>query len=196
MIAASRTKIIKMRNDSSTLNTLLEALDADVLNAMLAHLEEQGSTAAAYVVPMSRIFTQAINTEERCVVIAVPQTSRQDVDINHKRIYSEVCIAPDRTSRACLMLAGGAVALTEAAIITAAPDVYGRLMVVWVFADEIVVSEHQYRDDHDSDLGLTSRMANSHDNLYRLGRRRSGPRDTRTVVEVFESFEMDSSIPD
>lgn len=184
----------KMPNTSSAAESLLETLDVDMLNSIHAHLEEQGGASAAYVVPIKRILLDAC-TEERCVVIVVPQTSRKRVDLSRERIYSEVRIAPDRTHRACLMLANGAVALTQAAIFSTGPLEYKRLMVVWMFADDIALSEYRYHDDHHKELGLALLEAQSHEQLERRSTRSRHLAAQRTVIEVFDCFEMDSGIP-
>ncbi|WP_156132331.1 hypothetical protein [Paraburkholderia terrae] len=185
----------KMTNAPLATDALLETFDVHVLDSIHAHLEEQGGASAAYVVPMKRIFIQAGNTEERCVVIVVPRMSRQHVDIDRERIYSEMRIAPDRTHRACLILANGSVALTEAAVSRAGPLVYKRLMVVWMFADAIALSEYRYRDDHQEELNLVSRKADRHGHLERRSISSLHLAAQRTVIEVFDCFEMDSEIP-
>ncbi|WP_176053201.1 hypothetical protein [Paraburkholderia caribensis] len=183
----------RTQNDSASTD-LLDMLDVELLTSIQAHVEERGSSASAYVVPMNRIFIQDGNTDERCVVVFAPHTARKDVRIEQRRIYTDVRTTPDRKHRACLMLADGAVALTEAAVVGAAPLRYGRLVVFWIFADDIVISEYPYLDVVDEALRRTSRVADT--DAYQVRRGVTFHLASRqTAVEVFDSFDVDSYIP-
>ncbi|TXC79096.1 hypothetical protein [Paraburkholderia azotifigens] len=183
-----------MHIPSTDVGTLLDNLDVDLLAAIQAHMEERGSSSSAYVVPMTSIFIVRERTEERCAFIAVPQTSRNDVDIGFKRIFSEVRVTPDRKQRACLMLADGAVALAEAAVVGVDPLQYKRLAIIWMFADEIAISEYSYSNATSEALLRASRVADAH---ARSEQRGTGLRSTgkQTIVEVFDIFDVDGRIP-
>jgi hypothetical protein len=134
------------------------------------------------------------DTDERCVVVVGPQTSRKDIRIERARVYTDVRTTPDRKQRACLMLADGAVALTEIAVVGATPLQYGRLIVLWMFADEIAISDYAYPAAVNEALRRASRAADNH--AHRGQRIGSYHLPTKqTVVEIFDSFDVDSSIP-
>lgn len=179
---------------STEADALLDNLDVDLLDSIQAHMGERGSSSSAYVVPMKSLFIQGGQTEERCVIVAVPHTSSNVVNIGFKRIFSDVRTTPDRKQRACLMLADGSVALSEAAVVGAAPLQYHRLVVVWMFEDEIAISEYPYSDTTNEALRRASRIADTHVHPeqrgtgFHLGRK-------PTVVEVFDTFDVDGRIP-
>ncbi len=184
----------KMHIEWTEADVLLDTLDVDLLGSMQAHMEERGSSSSAYVVPMKSIFIEGGLTEERCVVVGIPHTSRNEVNIGFKRIFSDVRITPDRKQRACLMLADGAVALTEAAVVGVAPLQFHRLVVVWMFEDEIAVSKYPYPDAANEALRRASQAVDSHAYPEKRG---GGLRDPRkhTVVEVFDVFDVDGRLP-
>lgn len=184
----------RTQNDFTSAD-LLDTLDVELLTSIQTHAEERGGSSSAYVVPMKRIFIWGGNTEERCVVVVAPHAARKDVRIEQRRIYTEVRTTPDRKRRACLMLADGAVALAEAAVVSAAPLRYGRLLVFWIFADDIVTSEYPYLGAVDEALRRTSRVADT--DAYQV--RRGGTfhlASRQTVIEIFDSFDIDGHIPD
>ncbi|WP_156516814.1 hypothetical protein [Paraburkholderia caribensis] len=168
-------------------------MDVELLHSINVHMEERGSSSSAYVVPIKRIFILSDDTEERCVVVAIPQTLNKDVDVGHKRIYVDVRTTPDRKYRACVMLANGAVALTEAAVAGAAPLQYGRLMIVWMFADEIAASEYPFLDAANEALQRASCLIDTHAHPeLRSANLHRGTK--RTVIEVFDTFDVDGYI--
>jgi hypothetical protein len=183
----------RTQNDSASAD-LLDMLDVELLTSIQAHVEERGGASSAYVVPMTSIFIQCGNTEERCVVVVAPHTARKDVCIEQRRIYTDVRTTPDRKHRACLMLADGAVGLTEAAVVGAVPLRYGRLVVFWIFSDDIEISEYPYLNVVDAALRRTSRVADT--DAYQVRRGVTFHLASReTAVEVFDSFDVDSYVP-
>ncbi|WP_162600868.1 hypothetical protein [Paraburkholderia sp. C35] len=172
----------------------MEELDVDLLGSIHAHMDERGSSSSAYVVPMESIFIQGARTQERCIIVAVPHVASKDVQIHNRRIYSDVRTTPDRKRRACLMLAGGAVALSEPAVTGAAPLQYKRLVVVWILADEVAISDYPYSDAVSNGLLRASLAADTSAHWNQRGTNLHAQVEP-TVVEVFDIFDIDSRIP-
>jgi hypothetical protein len=175
-------------------NDLIEALDVELLGSIQADTEERGGSSNAYVVPMRKLLICGSDTDERCVVVVGPRASRKDIHIERARVYTDVRITPDRKQRACLMLVDGAVALTETAVVGAAPLQHGPLIVLWMFADEIALSEYAYPAAVNEALQRASRVADVRSHQEQRGG--SFPLARRqTVMEMFDSFDVDSSVP-
>ncbi|MEX3944821.1 hypothetical protein AB4Y44_35880 [Paraburkholderia sp. BR10937] len=140
-----------------------DAVDARLL-AGIRHHAARRDAATSYVVSVALLLGDpAGDDDERCVVIALPHTDANDIDVSDERPGAMVQATPVGGSAAVLVLAGNRVALAERAVIEARPLLRGRLVVVWAFRNETVVRVYGYDGEVEEALWLASLTAQSHE---------------------------------
>lgn len=144
----------------------------------------------AYIVPRSEIREESGRSpacsNEKFAVIALPDISAGEIDHAAQQIRVEVRTRPDGTDTECVMLAGGAVAISGQAIqATAGADLTGQLLITWMFADSLEFTEYTLFAAHIDDLQAAQQAAQS---IARVGLREPAEAQSanRQVIEVFE----------
>jgi hypothetical protein len=134
-----------------------EDIDEAFVDAVRAAAAESG-TALSYVVPLSEIYGEPADDGPKCLVIAVPASSR-DINFRSERVYADVRLMPDGEYDACLNLADGKVALSERVLWQVKLRYDDDLTVLWVFDSAEYLWSHRYTDEMRDDMGMASRIA-------------------------------------
>jgi hypothetical protein len=118
---------------------------------------------SAYVLPANDVLADATEiAEENIVAIRLRGHSSNEIDYEDPDIYSQVHPRPDGARIACVMLAGGTVALTHMAPHWADVSLYDTLNVLWIFDDESVVSQYYFSDDLNESMMVTNGIEDDH----------------------------------
>ncbi|MFX1734993.1 hypothetical protein PXJ20_09870 [Paraburkholderia sp. A1RI_3L] len=140
-----------------------DAIDARLLAGIRRHAARRDA-ATSYVVSVALLLGDpAGDDDERCVVIVLPHTDANDIDVSEERPGAMVHATPVGGSAAALVLAGNRVALAERAVIEARPLLRGRLVVLWAFRNETMVRVYGYDGEVEEALWLASMTAQSHE---------------------------------
>ncbi|SFU25866.1 hypothetical protein [Paraburkholderia aspalathi] len=171
-------------NHAGTLN------DADELSRpnpdLLAAIAEHRAASAehiAYVVPMSELWEDVADSNEKCIVIPLPGISAGEIDYNDERLYAEVRYCPDGTALECIMIARERIALSGVAVHLTAAEHHGRLYVLWDFDDMWAFSEYRFNGELAEDMWVASRVAESHSTP---GTPHLQLADSRRVIDISE----------
>lgn len=110
------------------------------LLAAIAEHRAASTEHIAYVTPMSELWGDAVDSDEKCIVIPLPGISASEIDYKDERLYAEVRYRPDGTALECVMMARERIALSGVAVHSTAAEHHGRLYVLWDFDDMWVFS--------------------------------------------------------
>jgi hypothetical protein len=164
--------------------------DADTLGqpnpellAAIAGHRAASAKHVAYVVPMSELWEDEADSEEKCIVIPLPGISADAIDYKDERLYAEVRHCPDGTALECVMMARERIALSGVAVHLTAAEHHGRLYVLWDFEDMWAFSAYQFNDELAEDMSVASRVAESHSTP---GTPRLQLADSRRVIDISE----------
>ncbi len=146
------------------------ALDGQVLslNANAEFVESSRQHAlgegapAAYVASVSDVFDRLVDTDERCIVVVLPELASEAIDYSATHITAQVRTRPDGTPIACGLFGKGRMALNADALNAAQPLNSGRLTILWLFKDTVALCHFPYSDDTDEELWLASSVADGH----------------------------------
>lgn len=139
-------------------------INGRLIDAIRAHgTVNPGRTA--YVVSGSEFHEQPEGRDETFVVVALPDIPTRAIDYTAQQVRVEVRARPDRTDIECLMLADGAVAISGRIIQAAGADANGRLLVAWLLADGIELSEYTLTTEDIGDMQAASQIAQNHAHL-------------------------------
>lgn len=148
-------------------------LNPDLLKIMLGHAAEQPSSAT-YVVELTSLFTLGSACGEKCLVIVLPETPSEDIPFDSRSLSAEVRATPEGDSVACLVLADGAVAVSERAVSATNPLEFSRLVTIWLLKDTKRLYEFVYTPETDEDLWAATQIAQSHETLAYSGQKSLG----------------------
>ncbi|MFM0348985.1 hypothetical protein [Paraburkholderia sp. RL17-347-BIC-D] len=164
--------------------------DADELSRpnleLLAAIAEHRATSAghiAYVIPMSELWEDAVDSDEKCIVIPLPGISASEIDYKDERLYAEVRYRPDGTALECVMMGRERIALSGVAVHLTAAEHHGRLYVLWSFDDMWAFSDYRFNGELAEDMWVASRVAESHSTP---GSPRLQLVDSRRVIDISE----------
>ncbi|WP_250473080.1 hypothetical protein [Caballeronia sp. GAFFF1] len=148
---------------ASALRLNADDIDALQLADIRSHAARRG-VPTAYVAPLAMLLPRpAGDDDERCVVIALPHTDANDVDVSDKCAATIVVGTPEGGRAACLLLAANRVALAERAVVDARPLAHKRFIVLWAFTNATALQVHAYHDELEEALWLASMAAQSHE---------------------------------
>ncbi|MGA9917027.1 MAG: hypothetical protein WBR17_31240 [Paraburkholderia sp.] len=153
---------------------------------LLAAIAEHRAASAkhiAYVVPMSELWEDEADSDEKCIVIPLPGISVDAIDYKDERLYAEVRYCPDGTALECVMMARERIALSGVAVHLTAAEHHGRLYVLWDFDDMWAFSAYRFNDELAEDMWVASRVAESHSTP---GTPRLQLADSRRVIDISE----------
>ncbi|MFM0557740.1 hypothetical protein P0D69_43410 [Paraburkholderia sediminicola] len=156
--------------------------------AILKHCKANPDRTA-YVVPRSEILEMPerspARSNEKFVVIALPEIPAGEIDHAAQQICVAVRTRPDGTDTECVVLAGGAVALSGQTIQAAGADMNGQLLIAWMFADSLEFTEYTILATHIEDLQAAQQVAQS--SACSTLREAAAPaHSNEQVIEVFE----------
>lgn len=118
---------------------------------------------SCYVMAASDIIIDATEiSSDNIVAMRLRGHSSNEIDHEDPDIYSQVHPRPDGARIACLMLAGGTVALTHMAPHWAGVSLYDTLNVLWIFDDKSVVSQYYFSDDLNERMMVASGIEDDH----------------------------------
>lgn len=132
---------------------------------------------------MSELWGDAVDSDEKCIVIPLPGISASEIDYKDERLYAEVRYRPDGTALECVMLARERIALSGVAVHLTAAEHRGRLYVLWDFDDMWAFSDYRFNGELAEDIWVASRVAESHSTP---GTPRLQLADFRRVIDIFE----------
>jgi hypothetical protein len=159
-------------------------IDGRLIDAIRNHgTANPGRTA--YVVSGSEFHEQPERQDERFVVVALPDIPAEEINHTERQVRVEVRSRPDGTDIECLMLADGAVAISGRIVQAAGADTEGRMLVAWLFADSIELSEYALANEDIWDMQAAQQVAQSHGHLTLEAT--SAFKEVREhVIEVFQ----------
>jgi hypothetical protein len=137
----------------------------------------------AYVIPMSELWEDAADSDEKCIVIPFPGILASELDYNDERLHVEVRYRPDGTALECVMMARERIALSGVAVHLTAAEHHERLYVLWDFDDKWIFSNYRFDGELAEDMWVASRVAESHSTP---GTPRLQLADSRRVIDIFE----------
>lgn len=147
---------------SATLKLDAENFNQRVLNKIRKDADTRPA-ASSYVMAADDVIADAteIYTEN---IVAIRLRGHSSVEIDHENpdVYSQVHPRPDGARIACLMLAGGTVALTHMAPHWAGVSLHDTLNVLWIFDDKSVVSQYYFSDDLNERMMVASGIEEDH----------------------------------
>ena len=135
--------------------------NAEFVESSRQHALGEGAPTA-YVASVSDVFDQLVNTDERCIVVVLPELASEAIDCAATHITAQVRTRPDGTPIACGLFAKGQVALNAHALNEAQPQNSERLSVLWVFKDRLALCHYPYDDDTEQRFWLVSSVADGH----------------------------------
>lgn len=162
----------------------------DELSAAILQHCKANPHRMAYVVPRTELTEQPgcspLRPNKQCMVIALPDLYAGEIDYASQQIGVDVRTRPDGTGTECMVVAGGAVAISGQAIQAAAGlDLTSPILVAWMFSDSVPFTEYTLQDAHIHDLQAAQQVAQS--NAYgELPVTKEARRTPRQVIEIFE----------
>jgi hypothetical protein len=153
---------------------------------LLAAIAEHRVASAghiAYVVPMSELWEDQAQSDEKCIVVPLPGISANEIDYKDERLSAEVRHCPDGTALECVMMARERIALSGVAVHLTAAEHHGRLHVLWNFDDMWASSEYRFNGELAEDMWVAARVAESHSTP---GTSRPRLVDARRVIDISE----------
>lgn len=152
---------------SATLNFDAEDFNQRVLQRIRKDADSRPALSG-YVMAANDILADAAEiSDENIVVVRLRGHNSNEIEHEDPDIYSQVHPRPDGARIACLMLAGGTVALTHMAPHLAGVSLHDTLNVLWIFDDKSVVSQYYFSDDLNESLMVTSGIEDDHNPLTR-----------------------------
>lgn len=173
-----------------TLNghVLLLTANAEFVESVLQHTLGEG-TPTSYVAAVSDVFDQLVETDERCVVLVLPEVVSEAIDISAARTNEQVRVSPEGTPVACALFADNQVAVNAHALNEAQPLISGRLNVLWVFKDRLAMRHYPYDDATEQRLWLVASVADGHRHETNYGADENIDVDAEArVIEVLNCF--------
>jgi hypothetical protein len=170
-------------------NGIARGIKDELTTAILEH-GKVNPDRTAYVVPRSEILEEPERSparpNEKFIVIALPDVSAGEIDYAAQQIGVEVRARPDGTDTECVVLAGGAVAISGQAIQAAAgADLTGQLLVAWMFSDSLEFTEYTALTMYIDDLEVAQQVAQS-GARFTFRKTTAPARSNEPVIEVFE----------
>ncbi|MGF6507851.1 hypothetical protein [Paraburkholderia sp. 32] len=141
--------------------TLAFSINAGFVESTRQHVDAQGAPTA-YVAPVSHVVRQAVDTTERCVVIALPGFASEAVEHSATSVTPQVRTRPDGSPVTCALVANGQVAIHADALNEAQPLRGGRLNVLWIFEDCVVFAHYPYDEETDEWFSAAAMVADGH----------------------------------
>jgi hypothetical protein len=146
-------------------NGIARGIKDELTIAILEHCKVNPDRTA-YVAPRSEILEEPERSparpNEKFIVIALPDVSAGEIDYAAQQIGVEVRARPDGTDTECVLLAGGAVAISgQANQAAAGADLTGQLVVAWMFADSLEFTEYTVLTTHIEALQAAQQVAQS-----------------------------------
>ncbi|WP_322008040.1 hypothetical protein [Paraburkholderia tropica] len=121
---------------------------------------EDGPTA--YVAPISHVMAEPIETDEICVVVAMPEMHSDGIEYRAPAVTPQVRQRPDGTPVECALLANGQIAVNACALNDAQPLAAGRLTVLWMFRETCVLCHYPYDESTEERFWAASMVADGH----------------------------------
>jgi hypothetical protein len=147
---------------SATLKLDAEDFNQRVLNKIRKDADTR-PTLSSYVTAANDLIADATEiSAENIVAIRLGGHSSDEIDHEDPEVYSQVHPRPDGARIACLMLAGGTVALTHMAPHWAGVSLHDTLNVLWIFDDESVVSQYYFSEDLNESMMVTNGIEDDH----------------------------------
>lgn len=137
------------------------SINAEFIELTRQHAISQ-EAPATYVVPVSHIVRESVDTNERCVVIALPGFASEAVDHSATSVTPQVRTRPDGTPVACALLANGQVAVHAEALNAAQPLCAGRLNVLWMFEGSVSLAHYPYDEETEEWFSAVAMVADGH----------------------------------
>jgi hypothetical protein len=136
-------------------------INAEFFDSVRQHaLGEGGRTT--YVVPVPHVVEEPVDTDERCIVIALPELESEAIDHSAQQVTPQVRTRSDGTPVVCAVLAQGRVAVHACALNDVQPQKAGRLSVLWIFQDACTFCHYPYDEEAEEWFGAAAMVADGH----------------------------------
>ena len=159
-------------------------INGRLIDAIRAHgAAYPGRTA--YVVSGSELQGPHERSDEKFVIVALPDISAGEIEHAAQQIRVEVRASPDGTDVDCLVLANGTVAVSGQVIQAAGAGAGNPLLVAWLFSDSTRFSKYVLSAENVEDMHAAALIAQS-----QVSRDRPATAEYKEakaqVIEVFE----------
>jgi hypothetical protein len=169
------------------------SINAEFLQSTRQHAIGQG-TPAAYVIPVSHVLAEAVDTNEQCVVIVLPALAAEAIDHSATSVTPQVRTRPNGTPVACALLANGRVAVHAEALNAAQPLRGSRLNVLWMFEDYVAFAHYPYDEETEEWFSAAAMVADSHRHETDYGADTDVEVDADTVlIEVINFWVLETT---
>lgn len=159
-------------------------INGRLIDAIRAHgAANPGRTA--YVVSGSELQGLHERSDEKFVIVALPDFSAGEIDHAAQQIRVEVRASPDGTDVDCLVVANGAAAISGQTVRAAGAEMSNLLHVAWLFSDSIQFSEYVLSTEDVADMHAAAQIAQSHASRA-LEATAEYKEVSAQVIEVFE----------
>jgi hypothetical protein len=137
-------------------------LNSEFVESTRQHAIGEGGPTA-YLTPISHVMAEPIETDEICVVVAMPAEMHSDgIEYRAPAVTPQVRQRLDGTPVACALLANGQVAVNACALNDAQPLGAGRLTILWMFRETCVLCHYPYDESIEESLWAASMIADGH----------------------------------